>query len=203
MKTAFIAITLLAVVLTGCSSEAPKPAKKEAKKAAEPVTARYAFHQTFIMARTWAQDLELLRVRNLVMEGSKVEPGKAEVWEVTFVSPSKRKSRAYTFSVVEKGNIHEGPFAGMEGDWSGRDGQATSFLTAAFRKDSTEAWLVAAEKSKEYMAKYPDKPITFLLEKTPRHPDPSWRVIWAASVSTADYSIFVDASTGEFLERMR
>lgn len=191
-----------AVLFLSCSSEPPKKAK-EPEKPIVPIGARSAFQQTFISARTWAQDLEILRIRNLSLEGVKTEPGESAVWEVTFVSPGKQRVKAYTWSAVERETIHEGVFGGQEEGWSGHSGQATSFLPAAFKIDSIDAWNTAAAKSKEYMQKFPDKPISFLLEKTPRHPNPAWRVIWGTSVATSDYSIYVDASTGEYLERMR
>jgi hypothetical protein len=195
-------LLILPLLAISCSSPAPQKTKEE-KKPAEPVAARKAFQQAYLSARTWAQDLQVLRMRNLIIEGVPVTPGKSLVWEVTFVSPGKSRARRYIYSLVEQGNIHEGVLGGPEEAWSGRDGQATAFLIAAFRTDSVDAWETAAAKSKEYMQKYPDLPISFLLEKTPRHPDPTWRVIWGTSVASSGYSIYVDATTGEFLERMR
>lgn len=191
-----------AMVLVSCTSEAPKKAKEPAK-APEPVGALYAFHQCYLSARTWAQDLEILRVANVPLESVKASAGKSGAWEVTFVSASKARAKTYTYSVVEEGNIHQGVFGGLEENWAGRRGQNTSFVTAAFKVDSTKAWAVASEKSKDYMERNPDKPITFVLEKTPRHPNPAWRVIWGTSAATSNYSVYVDATTGEFLERMR
>jgi len=51
------------------------------------------------------------------------------------------------------------------------------------------------------MKKYPDKPLSFILERTNLFPDLTWRVIWGESVSTSDYSVFVDATTGKYLEK--
>ena len=191
-----------AAVLVSCSSEAPKKAA-EPKKPAEPVGGRYAFHQTYVAARSWATDLEVLRVRNILIEDAPTAPGKSAVWEVTFVSPSKGRAKPYTYSVVERENIHQGVFGGAEESWSGPRGQVTSFPIAALKVDTDAAWEEAASQSKEYMAKNPDKPITYLLEKTPRHPNPAWRVIWGTSPASSDYSIYIDASTGQYLERMR
>jgi hypothetical protein len=196
------AVILFAAVLVSCSSEPPKKAK-EPEKPAEPVGGRYAFHQVYVSARTWATDLELLRVRNLPLENAPSAPGKSAVWEVTFVSPGKARAKAYTYSVIESENIHKGVFGGLEETYSGPRGQATTFPIAALKIDTVQAWETAAEKSKEYIAKNPDKPITFLLEKTPRHPNPAWRVIWGTSVASADYSVYVDASSGDYLEKMR
>lgn len=191
------------LLLSSCGGGSQPKAEKAPKAPPEAISARSAFQQVFISARTWAQDLQILRVRNLPMEPGKAEPGKAFIWEVTLVSPSKGKLRPYTYSAIEQGNIHEGVFGGPEEVWTGKQGQNTAFLVQAFKVDSTSAFETAAEKSKEYMQKNPDMPITFLLEKTPRYPDPAWRVIWGTSAATSGHSIYVDATTGAFLERMR
>jgi hypothetical protein len=200
-KAAMLAVC--AAILVSCSSEAPKKKSEEPKKPAEPVGGRYAFHQTYVTARTWATDLELLRVRNILIENAPTAPGKSAVWEVTFVSPSKQRAKAYTYSVIERENIHQGVFGGLEESYTGPRGQATTFPIAALKVDTDAAWETAAGKSKEYMEKNPNMAMTYLLEKTPRHPNPAWRVIWGASVASSGYSIYVDASTGAFLERMR
>jgi hypothetical protein len=191
-----------AMLFVSCSSNAPQKAKEPAK-APDPVGAQYAFHQCYLSARTWAQDLEILRMANLPISGMKPPLGKSGAWEVTFVSAAKARAKTYMYSVVEDGNIHQGVFGGLEENWSGKRGQNTAFVTAAFKIDSVKAWAVAEEQSKEYMAKNPDKPITFVLERTPRHPNPAWRVIWGTSAAASNYSIYVDATTGAFLERMR
>lgn len=204
LRKSDVVLTMMATALLSCSSAPPKQeAAKEPAKPAEPVGGRYAFHQTYITARTWATDLQILRVRNIHIGNAPTAPGKSAVWEITFVSPSKQRARAYTYSVIEQEPIHEGVFAGLEQSFSGSQGQATPFPIAALKVDTPAAWETAVEHSKEYMAKTTEKTITYLLEKTPRHPDPSWRVIWGTSPATSNYSIYVDASTGAYLERMR
>lgn len=193
----------LAVVTTSCSSEAPPKKAAEPAKAVEPVTGRYAFHQTYVSARTWAQDLEVLRINSLALEGAPTAPGKSAAWAVTFVSLSKGRARTYTYSVMQVGSIHQGVFGGLEEGYSGPRGQVSPFVPAAFKVDSVDAWETAKGKSAEYMKKNPDSPMTYLLEKTSRHPNPAWRVIWGTSVSTSNYSIYVDASSGAYLETMR
>jgi len=58
------------------------------------------------------------------------------------------------------------------------------------------------KKGAEYDKKNPGKPIIFLLEANNKFPDVSWRVIWGESVGTSAFSVFVDASTGGYLETM-
>ncbi|HLJ16421.1 MAG TPA: hypothetical protein VKV15_18120 [Bryobacteraceae bacterium] len=192
----------LAILLVGCSEPPKRQQAKEPEKSPEPVTGRRAFYYIYPAARIWAPDCLVLQVRDVNLSDVKSEKGKAGAWQVTFVSPSRARQRSWTYSVVEEaGNLHKGVFAGLEESYSGRSGQTQPFLVAAFRIDSDAALETAVKQSKAYVAKHPDMPVTFLLEKTPRFPDPAWRVIWGESVGTSDYSVFVDASTGAFLAK--
>jgi hypothetical protein len=196
-------LLLLSLLVSLCAcSEAPKDEKaKEPPKPPEPVTGRQAFQKVYPPARNWALDATPLRVRSVRLS-AKPEKGKADAWEIIFVSPSKGKAKPYTYSIVEaEGNLHEGVFAGLEEAYSGPNGPAFPFPIAAIKFDSDQAYDIAAEKSQDYIKKNPDKPITYLLEQTRMHPDLTWRVIWGDSVSSSDYSIYVDASTGKYLEK--
>jgi hypothetical protein len=135
-------------------------------------------------------------------------PGTAGAWQATLVSTAKNATRDYTFSVVEsEGNLHKGAFAGAEGSWSGSRGVNAPFLMAAVKVDSDVAYKTAMNEPKskaaEYDKKNPGKPITIILEKTNKHQDPVWRIVWGESVGTSNFSVLVDASTGDYLETMR
>jgi len=191
-------------LLSACFSEPTKPAEKEKPKPVVPVTGRYAFYQTYTAARAWATDLQGLRVTSLPLTEVKGEGGKSGAWQVIFVSERLARAKTYTYSVVESpGNLHEGVFAASEDSYSGPRGQAKPFQIQAFKTDSDAAYETALKKGAEYAKKHPDMPVTFLLEFTKRFPNPAWRVIWGESVGTSNFSIFVDASTGEYLETMR
>ena len=198
-------VLILTLILTACS-EATKPSgeqPKEPEKPAEPITGRRAFHQTLVAARTWAPDVEVLSLSSIHMEGVQEEPGKTGAWQATFVSPSRGKAKMFTNSVVEgAGNLHKGVFAGLEENYMAR-GQAKPFNVAAIKTDSDEVYKTALEHGTEYSKKNPNLPISFVLELTPRFPNPAWRVIWGESVSSSNFSIFVDASTGRYLQTMR
>ena len=191
-----------AVLLSSaCSKAPPKEAKKKEPEAPpEPVTGRYAFYQMYAAARTWATDLQPIQVASIPLQDVKPEEGKYGAWQCMFVSPSKGRLKTYTYSVIEAGgNLHKGVFALPDESFSGSRGQAKPFLIAALKIDSDEAYKTAVEKSKDYMKKNPDVPISYLLELTPRFPNPTWRVIWGERVSASNYSIFVDATTGQYL----
>jgi hypothetical protein len=158
----------------------------------------------YIAARAWAADIQPMKVNSILLPEVKAEPGKAAAWQAMFVSPSQSKARSYTYSVVESvGNLHKGVFGGLDQSWSGPSGTTKPFLMASIKVDSDEAYKTALKKGAEYDKKHPGKPINFVLEANRRFPDTTWRVIWGESVGTSDFSVFVDASTGQYLETMR
>ncbi|HXB73506.1 MAG TPA: hypothetical protein VNY05_35035 [Candidatus Acidoferrales bacterium] len=207
-KLPLIIGSALFLMLAGCSETPTTTAKKEPEKL-EPVTGETALYRMFGMARTWASDAQVLQLMSIrISEFTQEVPGKAAAWQATFVSASKSQSRSYSYSIVEsQGNLHKGAFAGPEESWSGPRGVATPFLIAAVKKDSDEAYHTAMSEPKskaaDYDKKSPGKPITILLEKTNKFPDPAWRVVWGESVGTSSFSVFVDASLGTYLETMR
>ena len=197
--TAFAGCALL-LLLAACS-EAPKTVAKKAPEAPpEPVTGQSALYKMYQVARSWSPDLEVMKMNSLPMPGVKSEPGKAGAWQATFVSASKGKARSYTFSVVEgEANLHKGVFAGLEEGWSGPRGVTKPFTIQAVKVDTDAAYKTALEnKGADYDKKNPGKPITFLLEKNDKYPDPSWRVVWGESVGTSNFSVYVDTATGNF-----
>ena len=206
MATLAKALTPLVLSLLIACSEPPKPAeekKKEPAKPAEPVTGRQALQYTYSAARVWNSDAQILRLNSIALSQVKPEPGKSGAWQATFVSPGRRLSRSWTYSVVEaEGNLHKGVFAGLEEGYP-TSGQAKPFQFLAVKFDSDEAYKTALKKGAEYAKKNPEMPISFLLELTSRFPDPAWRVIWGDSVGRSNYSIFVDATSGEYLQTMR
>jgi hypothetical protein len=192
---------LTALMLAGCS-DAPPPEKKAPEPPPAAVTGRQAFQQTFGMARTWATDVQPLRIRSFNLPNPKSEDGKAGAWEIVYVSESRARARTYTWSAVEsEGNLHKGVFAGQEEAWSAH-GQEHPFLAAAIKVDTPAALETAISKSGDYMKNPKPKPlVNFLLEATPRYPSPAWRVFWGESISGAEWSVFVDAQTGQYLGR--
>ena len=190
------------LILTGCSETAP--VKKQAEKPPEPVTGLSALYKMYQVARSWAPDCQVLKMSNILLQEVKTEPGKWGAWQATFVSPGKQRARGYTYSVIEVGEtLHKGVFAGNEEGWSGPKGITKPFDIRGVKKDTDEAYQTALKKGAAYDKKNPGKTITYLLELTKKHQDPAWRVIWGESVGTSNFSVFVDASTGDYLETMR
>jgi hypothetical protein len=176
--------------------------QKQPPKPPEALTGRQAFQQMYPQARGWAPDAEPLEIRSVNLAQVKAGKGKSGGWQVVFVSASRGKAKTYTYSAVEAdGNLHQGVFGGSEEDYTPR-GDSSPFTIAAIKVDSDEAYNTAAEKSADYIQKNPDKPVMFLMELSRRFPDVTWRVVWGDTVGTSDYSVFVDGTTGAYLEKM-
>jgi hypothetical protein len=205
-----IYILLAALFFLGaCSDEPAKKVetKKEPAAPAAPVSGETAFFQMFAAARGWAPDVQILQVRSIQLPGVAREPGKAAAWEAHFVSSGRGRARSYTYSVIEaEGNLHKGVFAGLEEGWSGPRGATKPFIVQAVKVDTTDAYETAIKKGKgaaEFLKKYGDGPVNYVLEQTSRFPSVTWRVLWGESVSTSSYSVFIDASAGQYLETIR
>ena len=85
----------------------------------------------------------------------------------------------------------------LESDQSGQ-----AIPHRGLQDDTPDALQTAIDKSPEFLSKPGAKPpVNFILESTARFPDPAWRVMWGEVGSTALNSVFVDATTGKFLER--
>ena len=187
------------LILTGCSEQA-QPEKKEPPKPAEPVTGQTALYRMYQVVRSWASDAQVLKMTSIHLLEVPSVPGQAGAWEAVFTSASKGRARTYTYSVVESpGNLHQGVFAGQQEDLNA---QAQPFLIAAVKVDTDAAYKTALGKAGEYDKKHPGLTISMLLEKSKQYPNPAWRIIWGESVGTAGLSVYIDASTGEFLETL-
>jgi hypothetical protein len=208
MTKSMFLLGALCLLLASCS-EAPQGSsqQKEPEKPPEPATGQSALYKMYQVARSWAPDAKVLKMNSmLVSEVPNVPPGKAAAWQATFTSEAKGQARSYTYSIVEDlpNNLHKGVFAGPEESWSGGAGGINQpFLIAAVKADTDAAHKTALDQAADYDKKNPGKPITLLLEKNQKFPDPVWRVVWGESVGTSNFSIYVDASTGLFLEKMR
>jgi len=200
------AVPLLALLMASCSSQAPQKTevKKEEPAAPEPVTGQTGFFEMYKLARNWAKDLQGLRINSMNHADVKSLPGKAPIWEAVFVSPERREMRSFSYAVTDfSATTRKGVVAGPTSPWGGPKPGAKPFETPALKIDSDKAYEIALAKAGDLAKKFGDKPVTFLLEQTDRFPNPAWRVIWGESVSASSFSVFVDATTGQYLRTVR
>jgi hypothetical protein len=207
LLTCFVVVLL--GVTAGCSSAPTDSGEKKAEKKAaatpEPVSGQSAAFAMFQVARQWAGDAEILKLENLNLDEVPSQPGKYGGWQASFVSPSKKQSRPYTYSVVDSGpTLHKGVFAQGEIPYMPNP-QIRSMPIQALKVDSPAALATAMKEkdAQDYAKQHPDLPVQFELEWSGQTPTPAWRVIWGPSVSRSDFSMFVDAQTNHFIKKSR
>lgn len=196
MRYLFLISSIL--LLTACSEPGSETTSAKAPETPlAPITGRQAFQYTYAAARGWSPDAAPLRVRSILLEEVKAGFGTAAAWEITYVSMARGSAKVYTWCAIEgQGSLHKGVFAGAEQSWRG-GGQERPFVAAALTVDTPAAFKSAIAESQEYLGTAKKKPpVNFLLESTPRFPDPTWRVLWGTSVGTAERQVFVDATGG-------
>ena len=203
--SSYCLIPLLLLFLAACGNQPEKKPTKEAAPAAppQPVTARFAFQRLSMQARLWAADAQLLRVSSANLKEVPSLDGKYPVWHATFVSAQIKKARSFSYSVVDSpGNAHAGVLRGREESWLGPSGQAQPFALEMLKVDSDDAYATAVKESKDYIKKHPEMSIHFLLEYTPRFPLPAWRVFWGETLGSSQYAVFIDCTSGKYLQTL-
>ena len=172
-------------------------APKTAEKPPEPVTGLHAAYQMFTFARTWAQDLQVVRLTSLQIPEVKRQPGKAAAWQIVFASESLGKVRTYTSSVYDESvTIRKGVFAEAIGDLSSDN---HPFPLPAAETDTDKAWEVSLSHTQKYAAEHIDMPITYILEGDRLVGGPVWRIVWGTSLASSPFSVQVDARTGTYI----
>jgi hypothetical protein len=195
----------LILFLSGCSETPQTVAKKEPEKPLEPVGGQSALYKMYQAGRSWAPDLQVLKASSMYLEEVPDVPrGKAAAWEATFVSATKNQAKSMTYSVKELlPNLRKGVFGAPEHSWSGPSGNTTPFPIIGVKVDTDAAYETALKNGgADYDKKNPGKRIVLVLERINKFPDPAWRVVWGDSVGTSNFSVYVDAVTGDFLEKV-
>lgn len=201
MKALFVSFCALAIAALSCS-EPPAATEKKAAAPAEPVTGQSALYRMYQVARSWAPDAQVLKMNSMHLTDVPDVHGKAGAWQATFTSEARNQARVYTYSVIEADpNLHQGVFASPPESWSG-SGADKLILIGAVKIDTDAAYRTALMHASDTAKQKKGQTISFLLEKLSKFTNPSWRVIWGESVGTSGLSVYIDASTGSYLETM-
>jgi hypothetical protein len=142
-----------------------------------------------------------LTIRSLHAPGVASGKGTAGAWEVVFVSPMNARARTYTWSAVEAEGLHKGVFPGPQETWH-PGGPNQPFSPALLKVDTPEALDAAIKSAVSYLSKPGERPmVDYLLDfgAATRFPNPVWHVLWGGTLSSAEYSVAIDASTGKMV----
>ena len=205
-------IAVSAIALAACSSQptntsaATPDAGAAAKQAPagppQPVAAKTAYWEIYKPAHAWAADLLPLGVKSGEVAGVKNADGKAGVWTVVFVSPSKRQLRTYTYSVADQlPDISKGVKGGFPEAWGGPTKDVMVFQSSDFSVDSDAAYKTAAAKAETWLKEKDnaEKPVSMNLGAAQAFPAPVWAVTFGSSKS--GYRALVNATTGEIMTK--
>jgi hypothetical protein len=192
----------LALVLAACSDQ-PEKAEKKVEKPALPVTGQSALFHMYQVARSWGSDVRILQMHSMHLTEVPDVHGKAGAWQATFASDSRNQARVYTYSIIDaEPNLHQGVFPSQPESWAGPGSGNEPFLIAAVKIDTDAAYKTALKQAGAAAKADAKQTIAFVLDKQKKFTNPSWRVIWGESIGTSGLSIFIDATTGEYLETM-
>jgi hypothetical protein len=207
-KLFFISLAVAAAIgMTACSS-APPPTAKEAAdakkqeeaKPPEPVPARAVYFEMYKQARSWAPDLLALTVKSGELPDVKNVGGKAALWTVVFVSPSRKEARTFTHAVANKGlEIREGINVSDKQTWAGATQASKVFTNGEFLVDSDVAYKAAAEKAAPWLKAHANAPVSLTLGSGARFPGPVWYILFGTAKE--GYAVYVDAVTGAVLNK--
>lgn len=188
------------LALSGCS-EAPTPAKvetevkKEAAKPPEAVTAQTAYYAAYKLARSWATDLLGLSVTSGEVPTIKNDGGKAGLWTIVFVSPSRKEARSFTYAVDNSGpDIRKGVNVSSALVWGGETQASMPFSNSQFSVDSDAAYKTASAKAEDWLKGHPGEKVSFRLGNATRFGAPVWYVMWGSTKN--GYAALVNATTG-------
>jgi hypothetical protein len=196
------AAAAVALVMAGCSEAPPPPKKEEVKKeepkSNEPIAAQAAFWELYKPARQWAPDILVLTVKSGEIPNIKNEGGKAGAWIVTFVSPSKKEARTFTYAVADDGkDLKKGINVSDKLVWNGPTQASKAFVITEWQVNSDAAFKTAQEKAAKWLEENPKEKPTFLLGATSRWPGPVWYILWGTTKK--GFATYVNATTGVFL----
>jgi len=171
--------------LTACSSDTTKSAASEDKSAAEakaapvaPVSGKTAYWEMYTKARDWAKDLMPLSLEAKEIPGFTNDGGKAAMWNATFVSPSQKEARVFTYAIAAyPPDIYKGVTIGKPLPWNGsRD--VMPFSMAQVQVDSDVAFAAATADASSFLKQHPEKNPTVTLKELARYQIPTWIVFW-------------------------
>ena len=194
-----LSAALAALLLTACS-DTPAPVAKAPEPPPSPISGRQAFQYMYGSSRIWATDSMPLTIRSLTVPDVKPENGKAGAWEVVFVSEAMAPSPHLHLVRRRNRKRPQRCVPRPTGKLARRRPQPVVFAGAAESRYHRSPDSRPSTSPDPYLNKPGQRPpVNYLLnyETATRFPNPVWRVLWGGSVSSAEYTVTVDASTGK------
>src|SRR5215813_3666055 len=189
----FCALTLF---LLGCDSSTEKSQNPAQSNAPQLETGRFSLQKMIAPARLWAGDALPIRMKSTTSKDSLGHDGKAAFWQALFASAAKQKMENFSWS----GTPPRGVDHGTEDTFNSGNRSMQPFDLNFLKGDSDKAYQVAQEHGgKQLLAKNPNQEVFYLLDWDSRVSQLRWHVIYGGSENSAQLTVIVDASTGDFV----
>jgi hypothetical protein len=187
-------------MLSACNSSAPPKTAKQPKPA-EYLSGREAFQMLYMAAHSIGADVEPYRMESRYTKDSPTSEGKSGLWRADFASSSKKLSKTFSWSGLAGPDAPERGVSHGSDDTYNPGNSATHVFAPQFLKvDSDQALKVAQQHGgAKLTAADPGQPISYMLDFDARKNQLIWHVIYGSSQFDAKLTVFVDATTGEFL----
>jgi len=199
-----VLLATVALLFASACNSSPNASQQGSKSAApaqktEYLTGRGAFQQLFVAARAFSPDVKPYRLVSNYTDGAPVNEGKAALWRLEVASAARRAVKAFSWSGIA-GSSDRGITHGTE-DAYNPDNTSTQVFELPFLKiDSDKAFEVAEQHGGEkLMKKDPKQPVTFSLTFNARKSQLVWHVMYGSMPSDAKLTVYIDATTGQFL----
>ena len=210
MRKTFIALTIVTLLMGGCSSNQPQPSSSTKTKAAEkPVepakqaeylTGREAFQRLNNAARNWSPDSRPLKMESRPRAGDKRD-GTASVWTASFASSQRGMMRSFLWSgAVGEGAPEPGISPGGQDSFSPGNASTQPFDPAFLHTDTDNALKVADKNAPPVAKKDKAAPVKFQLYNETSKQRLLWRVIYGGSESSAKAVVDISARDGGFVK---
>jgi hypothetical protein len=194
---------LLLWLFPACSSQSNQPAEPEKaeKKGPDLILARSAFQKLYVAARGWNQDAKPYRLASTATSDGNGHDGKWAVWSGSFASPAQRSEKTYTWSgSTADGAPSQGINPGVEDSYSATNASTQVWDMAFLKIDSDQAFATAQKHGGDkVLEKAPDTPVTYVLDWNHNTNELVWHVIYGANREGAKLTVWVNASTGNFI----
>lgn len=194
-------IALLALAMTGCSSEPSKPAEKPQPKLPEYVTGRTAFQKLYVAAHGWGRDAQPYRLESINVGDSKGKDGKASVWRASFGSAVQRGIKPYVWSGIDAPDVPaRGISPGNEDTYNPSNSSTHVFDIAFLKIDSDKALEVSLKHGGDkILEKTPATSIAYICDWNTTTHELTWHVIYGNSKDDYVLKVAVNASSGDFI----
>src|SRR5436305_2134223 len=171
MKNASLLLLFTAIFFLGCDSEPPKkqpsPSGGSSQTSASQLeTGRFALQKMLPAARLWAADGQPVRMHSQSAKDSSGQDGKSGFWQTTFVSPSRQKSEAFSWSGMSGPDASpKGVDHGREDSYNPANRSIQPFDLSFLKIDSDKAFAVAQQHGgKQLLAKTPALEVMYVLD---------------------------------------